>query len=187
MPRATASIAYATFILVILGGIVFTTFVTVPAVGTFNSLREEREERRVELGNQQQLREELTKRERDLQTYSQQRGDLDIMIPNEFNQANFLAAIEHAAQEARIRIQTIGNPAQPSSRRGEELGLPNNIAAIDVPVSVVGTYASFREFVDRIEQMPVLSHVHSVDISLGAGLEIDLTIRTYTQSISNNM
>ncbi len=189
MPRATASLAYLTLIIVVLGSIVFATFVIVPAWGTNGALRDEVRQKQAELEERRQLRENINKRERELQTYSEERSDLDIILPEEFNQANFLAALENATREARLVVETMGAPVTPTVRRGEELGLPKNIEAIDVPMKVVGTYAALREFVNQIERMPVLSHIRSVDISQGEGsnmLSIELSVRTYTQSAEDN-
>lgn len=187
MPRATTGFAYLTFGLAVLGVLVFTVFVTVPAWSEYGATRASRVVRAEELKSQQDFLANVDARAAELVTYESDVRALAVSFPDTFAPADLLAVLHAAGARSGMVVESLSGPRlreraahpaateEPSPGDGaRESSAGTRVTASPAPgpqrpvyifsVTLTGTYAQLRAFVTEIERALQLFDVTDIDL-----------------------
>lgn len=209
MARATTGIAYLTLGLVILGGLVFTVFVTVPAWSAWRAARVQLEEKVGARDQRRNFLADIDARTAELRTYEREARALGVTFPETKAPADLAAIVHGLSVRNGVIVESVGevqirrasvqapaaNPPTAGAREAEVVGgggprggaLPQ--AAPSAPVyefslSGHGTYAQIRAFLRDLERSLRLFDLPAVEITGGnlgeaSIVRARITITTY--------
>lgn len=208
MARSTTGIAYLTLGLALLGGLVFSVFVTVPAWSALRAARGHLQERTTERTQREEFLANIDARTGDLKTYERDARALGVTFPETKAPAD-LAAIFHALSvrngvlieslsEPKVRKVSVPSPtASPPAAGDDFVARPEepggsapretspSTRAYEFSLSGRGTYAQVRAFIQDIERSLRLFDLPTVDIQGGGNLgeggtvKVQITLTTY--------
>lgn len=197
MPRPTTGVAYLILGLVLLGGLIFTVFVTIPAWSALAATRARldetftvRDERREFLANVGARLAELHAHERDARL-------LSVLFPETKQPADLAAVLQAAASRNGVAVITLSQlevrksasasrsataagtnrtPASPSPAAAEKEAR----SVLELRLTAQGTYAQLRGFLTDLERAPRFLDVVKIDVTpvqLEQGiLKADITV-----------
>lgn len=193
MPRATTGMAYGVFGIVILGSLVFTVFVTVPAWAGVRVARGALVETEQDLVKRQTFLKDIDARTAELATHDRDARLLAVMFPETKGIADLAAVIHGAASASGLTIEQVAGVQQQKkasaaptdaattdvlARRGPRpapspaAGARPSAGGSTLPVYEVtlhgrGSYAQVRAFFRELERSLRLLDVARVDMRGG--------------------
>lgn len=178
MARATTGLAYLTFGVVVLGGLVFTMFVTVPSWSALGSQRELLAQKREEQTAREAFLNNIDARIAELQTHERDAKALELAFPSSKAPAELAAVLHSISVRNGVIVTSVSEPRVPppsppvlpaqkplrlSVSEDDALGSASSSAPFsEIPVgretahefAVVakGTYAQIRAFLGDLER-----------------------------------
>lgn len=207
MARATTGVAYLVLGLVLLGSLVFTVFVTLPAWSAWRSARDQLAAKIVEREQRREFLADIDSRSAELKTYERDARALGVAFPETKAPAD-LAAVVHALStrngvvvesmgEPKLRKASTSPPSErlPATARGDEggeqapSGIPPREAvapsrAYEFLLTARGTYAQLRSFLLDLERSLRLFDLTAVELTAGrleegGTVKAQVTLTTY--------
>lgn len=205
MARATTGLAYAIVGIALLGGLIFTVFVTVPAwsaLGTARGVLAERiaarDDRQTFLANVDARVEEFKRYERDAQV-------LAVAFPESEAPADLVAVLGGLASRNGVTVSTVEGPnlrklslavalsvapegPTAGSAGGAAQGTRQNV--FETKAKVRGTYAALNAFVRDLEKSVRLLDIPELSLRSafeGQNIEALLTLVTYSAVVRDQV
>ncbi|TSC72838.1 MAG: hypothetical protein G01um101438_237 [Parcubacteria group bacterium Gr01-1014_38] len=208
MARSTTGISYASLAVVILGGLVFTVFVTIPAWSTWQATRHVFAERAAARDERMRFLQNIDARLQELQTYEEDARVLSVTFPDTEAPADATAIVGALASRNGLTARVVTGPElrdQPTSPRETALTAPVETVSLvtegrlsgiapaaprsavrgavhEFRVKVRGTYAGVSAFLRDLEKSVRFFDIPSIDVKGGfddGSAEADLAILTY--------
>lgn len=202
MARSTTGIAYAFLYVVILSGLIFTVFVTIPAWSAWQATRQVLAERVLAHGERVRFLANVGARVQELRTYAADARVLSVGFPEYEAPADALGVLGALAARSGLTIRVVHGPelrkdtsattgstasqsaddltnetrpvsSRPSASRG---------AVYAIKVQVRGTYTGLNAFLRDLEKSVRFFDIPALDVKGGfeGGLvEVDITLHTY--------
>lgn len=194
MPRATTGIAYAVFGIVILGGLVFSVFVTVPAWAGVRAARVALAETREDLAKRQTFLKDIDARTIELATYDRDARVLAVAFPETEGTADLAAVLHGAAAASGVVLDQVSGAQQqkkaaapPKEEPGDALAARStsrespapapaakpsagkaSLPAYEVVLRGKGSYAQVRAFFREVERSLRLLDIARVEMRGGS-------------------
>ncbi len=110
MPRPTTGLAYLTLIVVVLGGLVFITFVTVPAWSTWRGEQDRLSVHREKLAEKEAFLRDIDRRAAELTQFDADVRALRVMFPEMLAPADLSAVLHAIATQNGVTIDLVSEP-----------------------------------------------------------------------------
>lgn len=209
MARATTGLAYLTFGVVVLGGLVFTMFVTVPSWSELGRQRELLVQKREEETEREAFLNNIDARIAELKTHERDTKALELAFPSSKAPAELMAVLHSISTRNGVLLATVSEPKIPPSpppvlpaqkplRSVGEDGVggsaPAPTPSSSIPVgresahefSLVakGTYAQIRAFLGDLERSLRFLDLPAVELAAeskeaGGLVQARITARMY--------
>ncbi len=195
MARSSTGIAYAFLYAVILGGLVFTVFVTIPAWSAWQATRQVLTERIAAHEERTRFVQNVDTRLQELQTYAADARVLSVSFPDGEAPADALGVLGALASRSGVTARVVHGPELQKNAptpapaadggAGETAALARSAArgpVYELKVQVRATYAGLSAFIRDLEKSIRFFDVISMDVKGGleGGLvEADIVVHTY--------
>lgn len=200
MARSTTGIAYATLSVVILGGLVFTVFLTIPSWSTWQATGQVFTERAAARDERVRFLQDIDARLQELKTYEEDARALSVAFPDTEAPADAMAIVGALAARNGLAARLVTGPElrrnQPAPSpeptveglraEGAPPVAPRSAsargAAYEFRVKVRGTYAGLSAFLRDLEKSVRFLDPVSIDFKAGfadGSVEADFVVLTY--------
>lgn len=203
MARSTTGIAYAFLYVVILGGLIFTVFVTIPAWSAWQATRQVLAERASAHEERVRFLANVDARVQELRTYAADAKVLSVSFPEHEAPADAVGVLGALAARSGVTIRVVHGPelqkntsaapASTASQSADDLTDETRVVSSSRPsssrgtvytikVQVRGTYTGLNAFLRDLEKSVRFFDIPALSVKGGfeGGLvESDITLHTY--------
>lgn len=182
MARATTGIAYLLLGVVILGGLVFTVFMTIPAWSAWRAAGAQLKERVVARAEREQFLTDIATRTEELKRFADDARVLAVAFPETPAAADLAAVVGSAAVRNGLTVVSmVGPSARKQAASNETSAVAKQSQIYEVTVKVRGTYAGLRSFLRDLERGVRLLDIPELEVkSLAEQQGIEATLKLLT-------
>lgn len=190
MARPTTGASYLTFGLVILGGFVFTAFVTVPSWSGWQAARARHSAKLAEQSEKATFLANIDARTVELGTHAQDAQALAVMFPETPSPAELAQVLHTIASRNGVILDSVGVPVRPSVEQGRQQdvtrayerggttpavartqGAQDVSVRYEVKVAARGSYGQLRAFLADLERSLRFFDVSAIELTASEATE----------------
>lgn len=172
----------STIIIIFLASLLIGAFLVRPKYQELKIKKDELFQKEAELKSLKEYAVELRSLSEELANYSDEMAKIDLALPQRFSVPSFLNYIQKTTSENGLILKNYSVSGEPV--KGNAEGTQEGIKEYGVGLNLSGSYASFKNFLDALENNSRLIEVENISFSYPEkekpiDFNIDLKVHSY--------